>query len=177
MRTLSASGTDAFNLASGMAPHPRRYIARRPSGFERVASGYSYKIGMAVNPCCLRDGRPRLAFFVYVCHIHAAVAGSPEDLEDCAGFEWDEGNANKNWMLHQVSTAEAEAVFFNRPFLVAPDAAHSKTESRFAALGKTNGDRRLTIVFTVRGTLVRVISVRDMSRRERRIYEQASAEI
>jgi uncharacterized DUF497 family protein len=102
------------------------------------------------------------------------VAGFPEDLESCTGFEWDEGNADKNWILHQVSRAEAEAAFFNRPVLVAPAVGHSKKESRYAALGKTNGGRRLTIVFAVRGTLVRVISARDMSRRERRIYEQAS---
>src|SRR6266404_1274593 len=99
------------------------------------------------------------------------MAGFPEDLEGCTGFEWDEGNAEKNWILHQVSRAEVEAAFFNRPVLVGPDAGHSKRERRYAALGKTNAARPLTIVFTVRGTLVRVISARDMSRRERRIYE------
>ena len=66
-------------------------------------------------------------------------------------------------------------MFFNRPILVAPDAAHSQKERRFAALGKTNADRRLAIVFTFRGTLVRVISARDMSKRERRIYEEATS--
>jgi uncharacterized protein len=98
----------------------------------------------------------------------------PEDLDGCTGFEWDEGNANKNWKLHQVSRAEVEETFFNRPVLVAPDATHSEGERRYAALGKTSRDRRLTIIFTVRGTLVRVISARDMSRRERRLYEGAS---
>ncbi|MEO8183108.1 MAG: BrnT family toxin [Deltaproteobacteria bacterium] len=99
-----------------------------------------------------------------------------EELEQCTGFDWDDGNLDKNWALHQVSTAEAEETFFNQPFVVAPDARHSQRERRFAALGSTSRGRRLTIVFTLRGTLVRVISARDMSRRERSLYEKASQE-
>jgi hypothetical protein len=64
-------------------------------------------------------------------------------------------------------------VFFQRPILVATDAAHSRDEPRYAALGKTAAGRRLTIVFTIRGDSIRVISARPMSRRERRVYEQA----
>lgn len=105
-----------------------------------------------------------------------AVASFPEELEHCTGFDWDDGNLDKNWLLHQVSTAEAEEAFFNRPFIVAPDAKHSRHEQRFAALGITARGRRLTLVFTVRGTLVRVSSVRDMSRQERRMYEKATGE-
>lgn len=100
----------------------------------------------------------------------------PEELEQCTGFDWAGGNLDKNWLLHQVSTAEAEETFFNRPFIVAPDAKHSRQEQRFAALGVTARGRRLTLVFTVRGTLVRIISVRDMSRQERRMYEKATRE-
>ncbi|MFI5307502.1 MAG: BrnT family toxin [Polyangiales bacterium] len=96
-----------------------------------------------------------------------------ENLAECTGFQWDAGNSEKNWDLHHVSRAEAEQVFFNRPILVASDAAHSQQEARYAALGRTNDGRRLTIVFTVRETQVRVISARDQSRDERRIYEQA----
>jgi uncharacterized DUF497 family protein len=103
------------------------------------------------------------------------VAKFPDELAACTGFEWDDGNADKNWTLHQVTRSEAEEAFFNRPILVAPDAKHSQKEPRYAALGRTNGDRRLTIVFTVRSTLVRVISARDMSRRERGIYEEATS--
>jgi uncharacterized protein len=97
----------------------------------------------------------------------------PEDISKCEGFQWDEGNAEKNWELHRVSRAEAEEVFFNRPILVAPDLGHSQTEARYAALGTTNLDRPLMVIFTVRGKLVRVISARDMSRRERRVHDQA----
>ncbi len=101
-----------------------------------------------------------------------SVPGFPDDLAQCTGFQWDVGNADKNRDLHQVSQGECEQVFFNRPLLVAPDVEHSQREPRYAALGQTNAGRRLAVVCTIRGTLVRVISARDMSRQERRIYEQ-----
>jgi uncharacterized protein len=97
------------------------------------------------------------------------------DLSKVIGFEWDEDNARKN-ERHGVSMAEAEQVFFNAPLLVLSDAKHSETEPRFHALGKTNEGRRLHITITLRDAdrLVRVISARDMHRKERAIYEQAS---
>lgn len=103
------------------------------------------------------------------------MPGFPDDVAQCTGFQWAAGNVDKNWELHQVSQGECEQVFFNRPVLVAPDVQHSGREARRAALGQTNAGRRLAIVFTIRGTLVRVISARDMSRRERRIYEPGQA--
>ena len=99
------------------------------------------------------------------------MPGLPDDLAQCTGFQWDTGNAEKNWELHQVSQGECEQVFFNRPLVVAPDVELSKRELRYAALGQTNAARQLAVVFTIRGPLVRVISARNMSRRERRIYE------
>jgi uncharacterized DUF497 family protein len=97
------------------------------------------------------------------------------DLSKVMGFEWDEGNSRKNDQ-HDVSMAEAEQVFFNSPLLVLPDPRHSEAELRFHALGKTNEGRRLHITFTLRdaGQFIRVISARDMHRKERVIYEQAS---
>jgi uncharacterized DUF497 family protein len=67
-------------------------------------------------------------------------------------------------------------VFFNTPLLMLEDAAHSDRELRIHALGKTDEGRALHITFTLRkaGTLIRVISARDMHRKERTIYEQAS---
>jgi uncharacterized DUF497 family protein len=96
------------------------------------------------------------------------------DLSKIIGFEWDKGNARKN-EHHGVSMAEAEQVFFNTPLLVLSDATHSETEPRFHALGKTIEGRRLHITFTLRDAdqLIRVISARDMHRKERVIYEQA----
>ena len=97
------------------------------------------------------------------------------DLSKVVGFEWDEGNSRKN-ERHRVSMAEAEQIFFNSPLLVLPDQRHSEAELRFHALGKTNEGRRLHITFTLRdaGQFIRVISARDMHRKERVIYEQAS---
>ena len=87
-----------------------------------------------------------------------------------ARFQWDEGNADKNWKRHHVTQAEAEQVFFNKPILVASDPDHSQTEDRLFALGQTDVGRRLTIVFTIRGDSLRVISARPMSRQERSVY-------
>ncbi len=101
------------------------------------------------------------------------MAELPEELTGCSGFQWDAGNATKNWELHRVTQAEAEQVFFNTPLRIAPDGGHSQTERRFAALGTTAQGRHLAVVFTIRGTLLRVISARDMSRRERRVHAKA----
>jgi hypothetical protein len=94
-------------------------------------------------------------------------------LDDCTGFQWDEGNADKNRTTHGVTRAESEQVFFNVPLVLAPDPPHSRAEDRYYSLGVTDAGRALFVVFTIRGELVRVISARDMSRRERRVYEQA----
>jgi uncharacterized DUF497 family protein len=96
------------------------------------------------------------------------------DLAKISGFDWNAGNARKN-DKHGVSMAEAEQVFFNAPLLLLEDATHSQREPRLHALGKTDAGRRLHISFTLRkaGTLIRVISARDMHRKERAIYEQA----
>jgi len=97
------------------------------------------------------------------------------DLDQIAGFEWDSGNGRKSSDKHDVSQAEAESVFFNDPLIVVEDANHSETERRFNALGKTAQNRPLHITFTLRqdGTMIRVISARDMNRKERKAYEQA----
>ena len=90
------------------------------------------------------------------------------------GFDWDEGNTRKN-EKHGVTNAEVEQVFLNRPLIVAHDIKHSQQEPRYHALGRTDGNRWLHVTFTERtsGTLIRPISARTMSRKERSIYEQA----
>ncbi|KAA5598118.1 BrnT family toxin [Blastochloris sulfoviridis] len=95
------------------------------------------------------------------------------DLDQVSGFDWDDGNARKNADKHGVSGPEAEQVFFNAPLLVVDDPKHSTAEPRLHALGQTDGGRLLHVTFTLRaeGTRIRVISARDMSRRERMIYE------
>jgi uncharacterized DUF497 family protein len=87
-------------------------------------------------------------------------------------FEWDSGNAEKHWISHQVTVSECEQVFFNRPIIAAEDLVHSRHEPRLFVLGHTDADRRLFIALTIRGDRIRVISARDMSRRERRRYDR-----
>lgn len=90
-------------------------------------------------------------------------------------FEWDKGNAEKNVFKHGVSNREAEAVFTNKPLLVSHDIKHSKKEKRFQALGKTDEARLLFLSFTIRGQNIRIISARDMNRKEEGIYEKIKA--
>lgn len=93
-----------------------------------------------------------------------------DELAAATRFDWDPGNRNKNWLGHSVTTTECEQIFFNEPLVVASDSKHSQVEDRYYALGHTSADRRLFVVFTMCGTLIRVISARDMSRKERRVY-------
>lgn len=93
-------------------------------------------------------------------------------LASFEGFEWDEGNSNKNWLGHRITDGECEQVFFNSPFMTAVDKSHSQRERRFQALGRGDSDRRLFIAFTIRGSLIRVISAREMNKREERRYEE-----
>ena len=91
----------------------------------------------------------------------------------CTGFEWDEGNLLKNWEKHGVSAPECEQVFFNKPLITGRDKKHSQQETRFFALGQTDTERLLFVVFTIRDGLIRVISARNMNRKERRVYEKS----
>ena len=94
-------------------------------------------------------------------------------LAEIEGFEWDAGNLDKNVLGHGVTPREAEEIFFQVPLLLLDDSAHSQREQRLLAHGTTTGGRLLTAAFTVRGKRIRVISVRDMSRKERQIYAEA----
>lgn len=93
------------------------------------------------------------------------------NLQNCTGFEWDRWNFDKNWSKHKVSHLECEQVFFNRPLLLFDDTKHSREEVRMYVLGKTNTGRLLFVVFTVRNNLIRVISARNMNKKEQVIYE------
>jgi uncharacterized protein len=87
-------------------------------------------------------------------------------------FDWDEGNTLKNLIKHNVTIQEAEEMFSNEPLTVVDDSLHSVKEIRFHALGKTKVNRKLFAAFTVRDNKVRIISVRDMKRKERLAYEK-----
>jgi hypothetical protein len=83
-----------------------------------------------------------------------------EFFESLEGFQWDEGNSEKTWVRREVSQAEREQLFLNRPIVVTFDEGHSKLERRFVALGRSDSRRQLTVVFIVRESLQRVISGR-----------------
>lgn len=85
-------------------------------------------------------------------------------------FYWDKGNVDKSWKKHKVYFREAEEVFFNTPLALYRDVKHTQIEDRYIGLGVTNKGRRLNISFTIRENKVRVISARDMSRKERWLY-------
>jgi uncharacterized DUF497 family protein len=93
-------------------------------------------------------------------------------FEQFAGFQWDRGNRDKNLIKHNVENWECEQVFFNRPLLVLDDPTHSVSGNRWAALGKTDTDRFLVVIFTKRNDLIRIISAGDMNRREREFYDE-----
>lgn len=94
------------------------------------------------------------------------------DFEKIEGFDWDAGNVRKN-EKHDVIQSEAEQVFFNEPLFITVDEEHSQSEHRYRAFGKTSDERLLTVIFTLRqnGSLVRVISARNMNAKERKLYE------
>jgi len=96
------------------------------------------------------------------------------DVHSIDGFDWDAGNMDKNWTKHRVSNSECEELFFNLPLLLSDDVKHSQAENRTYALGQTNDNRRLFIVFTIRENKIRVISARDMNQREGNIYAKAN---
>ena len=107
---------------------------------------------------------------VYYGYIHGMF-----DFGKIIGFDWNESNSRKSQEKHNVTQAEAEQLFFNDPLLLLPDEKHSKKEIRYHAYGNTDKDRKLHIAFTLRenSTLIRVISARDMHRKERVTYDKA----
>jgi len=94
------------------------------------------------------------------------------DLNKISGFEWDEGNINKIFEKHGISTNEVEKVFLDPDQLVLDDIKHSQKEERFNIIGKDSSEDMLFIAFTIRGDKIRVISARIANAKERRLYEK-----
>jgi len=95
-----------------------------------------------------------------------------DDFENCVGFDWDEGDKGKNWDKHNVSDGECEEIFFNDPLIARADPKHSKREYRYFVLGQTDTGRGLFVSCTVRKNHIRIISARDMTKKELRKYTQ-----
>ena len=93
-------------------------------------------------------------------------------LKECTGFDWDDGNSEKNWIRNFVTRGECEQVFFNEPIIVFFDEKRSISEKRWYLLGATDGYRYLFVVFTIRNKKIRIISARDMNNKEKKIYNE-----
>lgn len=87
-------------------------------------------------------------------------------------FEWDDGNSEKNLLKHHVEKKEAEEVFYDALVKMFEDTKHSQDEQRYVALGVTHQGRKLSLVFTIRKSRIRIISARNQSRKERNLYEK-----
>jgi uncharacterized protein len=89
-------------------------------------------------------------------------------------FEWDYGNSTKSLQKHNISSESAEQVFLNKDMLVplGIQVAPTTNEPRFGALGTDFSGKKLSLSFTIREGRIRIISVRSMSKSERKNYEQ-----
>jgi uncharacterized DUF497 family protein len=93
------------------------------------------------------------------------------ELKNIEGFDWDEGNLDKNFSKHGVINKECEEVFKNSPLYLNYDQLHSTSkEQRYQALGISDKARKLFISFTIRENRIKIISARDMSKNERKKY-------
>jgi len=92
-------------------------------------------------------------------------------IKEPIAFEWDEGNHDKNQIKHQVTLVEAEEVFLDQHKKISKDLLHSKTEDRYLIIGHTKNSRKLFMVFTLRKQKVRIISARDLNKREYKLLE------
>ena len=96
-----------------------------------------------------------------------------EIIPEPVRFEWDEGNIDKSYERHGISSKETEEIFVSEELLVLPDRKHSKVEKRHIALGKTQEGKNLFVVFILRSEKVRIISARRMHKKEVSKYEKA----
>src|SRR5260221_3238276 len=93
------------------------------------------------------------------------------NFRDIDGFEWDEGNIS-HIAHHKVTPEEAEEIFFDKQNVHKDDIKHSISEKRLIIIGKTEKGRLLYQVFTKRGKNIRVLSSRDINKKEVKLYEK-----
>jgi len=93
------------------------------------------------------------------------------DIDSLIGFDWDDGNVYKNEEKHGLNYKKIEEIFFNEPLLIVEDFLHSAHECRCVAYGKDDNDMKVMVVFTVRTKYIRVISAREMTKKEKSFYE------
>ena len=87
-------------------------------------------------------------------------------------FVWDPGKAAANLTKHHIDFREAATVFDDLLSTAFPDADHSISERRFLIVGASARGRVLVVAYTDQAEIVRIISARPATRRERRFYEE-----
>ena len=87
-------------------------------------------------------------------------------------FEWDPDKATQNQAQHGVSFPEATTVFDDSYSVAVPDPDHSFDEARYIIVGASHRNRLLMVAYTERGERIRLISARELTRREKEVYEQ-----
>lgn len=93
------------------------------------------------------------------------------DFSKLEGFEWNKGNLD-HIKKHKVGYKECEEVFISKPIIIKKDLTHSKYETRYRVLGKTFLERRLYIVYTIREKYIRIITARDLNKKEQEKYKK-----
>lgn len=92
-------------------------------------------------------------------------------IKKVVGFEWDNGNKEKNFLKHKIRDEECEEIFFDQNKKILKDVIHSGKEERYILIGKTKKRKLIFLVFTIRKDKIRVISARDLNKKERKLYE------
>lgn len=87
-------------------------------------------------------------------------------------FEWDDNKASVNLTKHGVGFDEAETVFADPLAGIAPDPDHAEREHREIIVGLSAAGRFLLVSFTERNAAIRIITARELTRSERRLYEE-----
>lgn len=100
--------------------------------------------------------------------------GEVKKYKESIEFFWDKGNIDKNWGKHRVTNRECEEIFYDKKKKISKDVLHSGKEGRFILLGKTKTGRLLYLVFTIRNKKIRVISARDINKKEVPLYEKTA---
>lgn len=90
------------------------------------------------------------------------------------GFEWDEEKAKANLKKHRVDFDEATTVFMDPYSMTIHNPAHSTDEQRYIDIGTSDKGRVLVVVYTERGSHIRLISCRMATSSERKLYEEAN---
>ncbi len=89
-------------------------------------------------------------------------------------FEWDEGKAKENLKKHRVGFDEATTIFTDPYSITVPDPDHSRDEQRYIDIGSSDKGRALVVVYTERGSIIRIVSCRKATPSERRMYEEGN---